>query len=144
MRTRENVGSSFLDRATVAASGLVLVFFAVLSLLFALGYLPKEILLSYLLMSMISVVLYAVDKRAARLGRWRIAEAKLHLLALLGGWPGAMWAQNRFRHKTQKRQFRWVYYIMVTLNFIALGILLSPVGVSIRQALQQVITIIKL
>jgi uncharacterized membrane protein YsdA (DUF1294 family) len=33
--------------------------------------------------------IYGFDKSAAQNQRWRVAERTLHLLALLGGWPGA-------------------------------------------------------
>lgn len=113
-------------------------FFAVLGGLVLIDYLALSALLLYLLMSMICFVFYAVDKRAARLGRWRVAEAKLHLLALLGGWPGAMCAQSLLRHKTQKPGFRAAYYLTLTLNLSLLGYLLSPSGRAFAQTLEQV------
>lgn len=60
--------------------------------------------------------LYAWDKRQAQRGRWRVPEARLHLLALLGGWPGALLAQGWLRHKTHKRIFRLVFWITVLAN----------------------------
>jgi uncharacterized membrane protein YsdA (DUF1294 family) len=48
----------------------------------------------YGLMSLITFVVYYLDKRAARLGRPRTPEATLHVLELLGGWPGALLAQR--------------------------------------------------
>jgi uncharacterized membrane protein YsdA (DUF1294 family) len=53
--------------------------------------------------SLIAFVAYALDKAAARAGRWRTQESTLHLLALIGGWPGALLAQRQFRHKTARR-----------------------------------------
>lgn len=44
----------------------------------------------YLLLSGITWVVYALDKSAARRNQWRVRESTLHLLALLGGWPGAL------------------------------------------------------
>jgi hypothetical protein len=41
--------------------------------------------------SLITFVAYALDKRAARLGRPRTPESTLHVPELLGGWPGAFW-----------------------------------------------------
>jgi len=61
-------------------------------------------------------VVYAIDKRAARKNRWRIPEAQLHLLALLGGWPGAIIAQQVLRHKSVKPLFRIIFWISVGLN----------------------------
>jgi uncharacterized membrane protein YsdA (DUF1294 family) len=56
---------------------------------------------------------YAVDKRRAEEGLWRIAEARLHLLELLGGWPGAFLAQRRLRHKCSKGSYQVVFWLIV-------------------------------
>lgn len=49
-------------------------------------------------------------------GSWRVPENTLHLLALLGGWPGALYAQQTLRHKTQKTSFRIVFWMTVLAN----------------------------
>jgi uncharacterized membrane protein YsdA (DUF1294 family) len=56
---------------------------------------------------------YRGDKRRAQTGAWRIPESTLHLLAFLGGWPGAFLAQRRFRHKTAKLPFQFVFWLIV-------------------------------
>jgi len=56
-----------------------------------------------------------LDKRRAANGSRRISERTLHLMALLGGWPGALMGQRRFRHKTQKLSFRFVFWLTVLL-----------------------------
>ena len=65
------------------------------------------ILLVVLLANFFGVAMIALDKRRARLDRWRFSELALVLPAILGGWPGILWAMKRFRHKTQKRSFKW-------------------------------------
>jgi len=55
----------------------------------------------------------AVDKRRAEEGLWRIPEANLHLLELLGGWPGAFLAQRRLRHKCSKGSYQVVFWFIV-------------------------------
>ena len=60
----------------------------------------------YLAASTASVVAYGVDKSAARQGRPRVCERTLHLLAVIGGWPGALVAQRLFRHKSRKPSFQ--------------------------------------
>jgi uncharacterized membrane protein YsdA (DUF1294 family) len=52
-----------------------------------------------------SIVLYGIDKFAAVGKKRRLPEATLHLVALLGGWPGAAIGQRLFRHKTRKASF---------------------------------------
>jgi uncharacterized membrane protein YsdA (DUF1294 family) len=56
---------------------------------------------------------YARDKRRAQEGEWRVSEAQLHLLELLGGWPGALLAQRRLRHKCSKNSFQFVFWLIV-------------------------------
>jgi uncharacterized membrane protein YsdA (DUF1294 family) len=70
----------------------------------------------YLLASVVSFLTYALDKSAARAGRWRTRESTLHLLALFGGWPGALLAQRVLRHKSSKRSFQVVFWMTALCN----------------------------
>lgn len=77
----------------------------------------------YLMASALAYVAYAVDKAAARHGQWRTPEAALHAIGLAGGWPGALIAQQRLRHKTSKSRFIVTYWGTVFANiagFVAL------------------------
>ncbi|WP_258072010.1 DUF1294 domain-containing protein [Xanthomonas arboricola] len=65
-------------------------------------------------------VVYRLDKSAAQRGRQRTPEATLHLIALLGGWPGALLAQALFRHKSSKAAFQLRFWITVVANVAAL------------------------
>jgi len=85
---------------------------------------PAWIALVYLIASVVTFLTYAVDKSAARRGRWRVEEATLHLLALAGGWPGALLAQQFLRHKSAKIEFLRVFWVTVVANavgFVALS-----------------------
>lgn len=66
-----------------------------------------------LVLSAITYWRYAVDKRRAEEGFWRVSEAQLHLLELLGGWPGAFLAQRRLRHKCSKGSYQLVFWLIV-------------------------------
>lgn len=70
----------------------------------------------YGLMSMLAYVAYTRDKWAAEDGRWRTPEDVLHLLDLLGGWPGALLAQQVMRHKTTKGSFVATFWMTVLFN----------------------------
>lgn len=78
-----------------------------------------------LVASGVALVLIAWDKRQARLHRWRVPEATLHLWELLGGWPGAIWARRRFRHKTTKRTYVWKARAMVALHLVVVVIVIA-------------------
>lgn len=72
---------------------------------------------SIVIMSGIAFLAYWIDKRrAARASDRRIPESTLHVLGLMGGWPGAVIAQERFRHKTQKTSFRIMFWVTVLLH----------------------------
>jgi uncharacterized membrane protein YsdA (DUF1294 family) len=79
-------------------------------------------------MNMLTFLVYAWDKSAARAGRWRTAESTLHLMALAGGWPGALLAQQWLRHKSVKPAFRAVFWATVVLNVAVWLWLCSPWG----------------
>jgi len=94
----------------------------------AAGSLPAVIGIGYAALSLIAFVSYALDKSAARRGTWRTEESALHLLGLIGGWPGALLAQQTLRHKSKKGSFRVVFWATVLVNCAALAWLHSDGG----------------
>ncbi|EPX56524.1 Cold-shock DNA-binding domain protein [Cystobacter fuscus DSM 2262] len=70
-------------------------------------------LLIYPVASLLTFALYWDDKRSATRGSWRTSESMLHLFELLGGWPGALIAQQKFRHKTRKVSFQVPFWLIV-------------------------------
>ncbi len=66
---------------------------------------PAAFAVIYFAASLAAFLAYAFDKSAAKGGRWRTSEGTLHLLALAGGWPGALLAQQFLRHKSAKASF---------------------------------------
>jgi uncharacterized membrane protein YsdA (DUF1294 family)/cold shock CspA family protein len=86
--------------------------------------------LVYAVASLVAFLAYAVDKSAAVQGRWRISEQALHLCALAGGWPGALFAQQLLRHKSSKPSFVaafWGTVVVNTLAFVAWHSGIEPV-----------------
>jgi uncharacterized membrane protein YsdA (DUF1294 family) len=59
-----------------------------------------------LAINIVTFMMFWNDKKAAILGQWRTPEGQLLFFALLGGWPGAKYAQILLRHKTTKEPFR--------------------------------------
>lgn len=99
---------------------LAAVFAAMLATAIALDRLPAFVAVLDAGMSLLTIALYARDKRAAARGAWRTPESTLHLLALLDGWPGALVAQQWFRHKSRKASFQLAFWATVALNLCAL------------------------
>tara|TARA_R110002020_G_scaffold309301_1_gene525146 strand:+ start:299608 stop:300234 length:627 start_codon:yes stop_codon:yes gene_type:complete len=62
---------------------------------------------------------YWIDKNAAIQKNWRVSETILLLIGLVGGWPGAIVAQEVFRHKTRKGTFRYLFWMTVAINMAA-------------------------
>ena len=79
------------------------------------------VVLAYLVLSLVAFTTYAADKSAARGGQWRTPESTLHLIGVLGGWPGALVARHVLRHKTVKQPFRTVFWVTVAVNCAALA-----------------------
>ena len=92
------------------------------------GKLPPVILIIYVALSILTFFAYALDKAAAKKGSWRTQESTLHLFALLGGWPGALIAQQKLRHKSKKASFRSVFWVTVVFNCGAFVWLFSSAG----------------
>ncbi|WP_394558242.1 DUF1294 domain-containing protein [Aquipseudomonas alcaligenes] len=98
---------------------LVLAALCVLPLWGSLALLAQGVvwvLLAYPLVSLFSFCQYWLDKQSAQKGRWRTPENSLHIAELVGGWPGALVAQQVFRHKTRKASFQLVFWAIVVLH----------------------------
>lgn len=92
----------------------------------------------YLGMSAITFGVYAWDKQAAIAGAWRTRESTLQAAALLGGWPGAVFAQQLLRHKNRKASFQLVFWFVVIVNVAAFIVLVwRPALVAHLAALMQ-------
>jgi len=116
---------------------LTFVFFAIVGLSIYFNKLPIHVLGAYLLLSMVTFIAYAIDKSAAQSGSWRTSEGTLHVLALLGGWPGAMLAQQTLRHKSRKASFRGTFWFTVLLNCAGFAWLYTSEGRVLLEQLQR-------
>jgi uncharacterized membrane protein YsdA (DUF1294 family)/cold shock CspA family protein len=125
----------------VSASGVAIAgtictgFLVVLAGLAYKGTLPAIVVLLYVGLSLLSFLVYAFDKSAAIGKRWRTAESRLHLLSLLGGWPGALVAQRMFRHKSSKMSFQIEFWIIVAVNCGMLAWAMSEHGKAVIDGL---------
>jgi uncharacterized membrane protein YsdA (DUF1294 family) len=119
--TKEMNGSS----SSISAAGFQKHLYLLVSIVFigaialgslALHKLHPAFFFLYLAMSLVTIVVYVMDKRKAVKSQWRIPEATLHICELLCGWPGAMIAQVLIRHKNAKLSFQLVFWAMIIVN----------------------------
>ena len=63
-----------------------------------------EALLYYLIfINIVTFLVYGIDKWKAKQGSWRISEATLLMLAVIGGTIGALLGMQVWRHKTMHK-----------------------------------------
>jgi uncharacterized membrane protein YsdA (DUF1294 family)/cold shock CspA family protein len=107
---------------------LMLAYAALLAWCVGAGRLPLGLVLASPLLSFVTFFAYWHDKNAAQRGAWRTSEQTLHLLGLLGGWPGSWFAHRVLRHKSRKASFRATYWATVGAHWAALlAWLFSPI-----------------
>ena len=81
----------------------------------------KDIILIYLiLINIVAFAMYGIDKQKAKRNKWRIPEATLLGVALIGGSAGALLGMQMFRHKTK----HWKFKILVPAVLIVQIVLL--------------------
>ena len=112
-----------------------LLFLALAAVVTLLGRIPLPVFGLYPVLSLVTYSAYALDKSAAKKGTWRTQESTLHLLSLFGGWPGALLAQQRLRHKSSKQEFRLVFWVTVLMNCSVFLWLLTESGYQFVQGL---------
>ena len=74
-----------------------------------------------LLINLITLVVYGVDKHRAKKGKWRISEKTLFLLPLIGGSVGAIAGMYLFRHKTKHWYFRIGLPLILVAQLVLAG-----------------------
>jgi len=98
-------------------SKIVIISFLVgLAYLTLRGKLPIFIIISYIVMGIVTYTIYYIDKSRAINDEYRVSEQILHTLSLLGGWMGALLAQQRLRHKNRKLSFQITFWITVIVH----------------------------
>ncbi len=107
---------------------LICAFSYVLYYLFESKRIPIELIYLFAFVNIATFLIYAKDKNAAELGKWRTTESTLHALSLLGGWPGAKIAQSFLRHKSKKLSFRITYWTTAVANCGGIYWLITPKG----------------
>ena len=74
-------------------------------------------LLNYLvIINIIAFMVYGIDKLKAKRGKWRIPEATLLFLAIIGGSIGAWCGVKVWHHKTLHKKFRYGIPLIIALQ----------------------------
>lgn len=126
-------------RISVIPVLLAIAFSALLILLGSAGRIPMAVIFLYLATSLVTFMAYSLDKSAAKSGQWRTQESTLFFMGLVGGWPGAILAQQLLRHKSNKRAFQTPFWLTVLANAGAFVWLMSPHGAGMRLLLDSMI-----
>ena len=83
-----------------------------------------ETLLYYIIgVNVLTFLVYGIDKLKAKKGKWRISEATLLMLAIIGGSIGAWLGMKVWHHKTMHKKFKYGIPLILVLQ-IALLILI--------------------
>ena len=75
--------------------------------------------------TIVSFFTYGYDKSIAGRNVTRVPEIVLHLLTLLGGTLGSFLGMQIFRHKTQKKSFRIVFWAIVIVQIVVIILLVT-------------------
>ena len=67
----------------------------------------KYCLYYLLFINIITFMMYGIDKQKAKKGKWRISEATLLLMAIVGGSIGAWAGMRIWHHKTMHKKFQY-------------------------------------
>jgi uncharacterized membrane protein YsdA (DUF1294 family) len=83
-----------------------------------------NVLLYYLIViNIVTFLVYGIDKWKAKQGSWRISEATLLILAVIGGSIGALLGMKVWRHKTQHKKFKYGLPLILIIQIILIGYL---------------------
>lgn len=67
----------------------------------------QTIIYILIVINIITFLVYGIDKWKAKQGSWRISEATLLLLAVIGGSIGALLGMQVWRLKTMHKKFKY-------------------------------------
>lgn len=126
MRRRKPLNSSLASTMTLNRVCYLLLLFAAIGSLFT----SSPLAMWFLLINMLTLVMYGADKIAARKGMRRVPEATLLVFGVTGGWPGAIVGQQLFRHKTQKQPFKTYFFLSIVVSIAVMAAVyhFSPVS----------------
>lgn len=85
----------------------------------------KEVIVNYLvILNIVTFFVYGIDKWKAKKSKWRIREAALLGLAILGGSVGAWLGMEVWHHKTMHKKFKYGIPAIIVIQLLLIGYLL--------------------
>ena len=108
------------NHITLLSFCIITIFYLILFYLTQNKIIEIYIIPYYLLISTLTFYIYAKDKDFSQDGNWRISEKTLHLLSIIGGWSGALIAQDKLKHKSSKKSFKLLFFITICFNITLL------------------------
>ena len=75
----------------------------------------------------LSFILFGLDKYKAKKGKWRISEATLLMMAVIGGSIGAWTGMRLWHHKTMHKKFKYGIPIIIILQVVLAVYLLTNI-----------------
>jgi uncharacterized membrane protein YsdA (DUF1294 family) len=129
MNARDKIKNHSRSQPSRARRGVSVFAFVLLSLLLVLPVYALIRLATWidwrllvagpLAVSVFTFFMYRSDKQSAEAGEWRLPEAMLHFVELMGGWPGAFLAQRMVRHKISKTSYQVGFWVIVLIHQFA-------------------------
>lgn len=84
--------------------------------------------LAYYLLAInaVAFIVYGIDKYKAKKAKWRIPEATLLLLAVLGGSIGAWMGMKVWHHKTMHKKFKYGIPVILLIQIALIAYMHIP------------------
>ena len=84
-----------------------------------------HVILIYLVfINLVTFIIYGIDKLKAKRSKWRISEATLLSMAIVGGSIGAWLGMKAWHHKTLHMKFKYGIPVIILLQLLAVGYLI--------------------
>lgn len=78
----------------------------------------KIVVIYYIVVNFILFAMMGFDKQRAVKGQWRIKEATLLMMGVVGGFVGGIFGMRVFHHKTKKIYFHLCYIFSTLLHIL--------------------------
>ena len=77
-----------------------------------------------IIINVVTFLVYGIDKWKAKKGSWRISEATLLILSVIGGSIGALLGMKLWHHKTMQKKFKYglplILLVQIALIYLIL------------------------